>query len=152
MCDAGVYKNVVGCIQGLDAFGIEISFSCSYLERQLQLERPGPQVLLRWRLMWAWDQCKHLAEKVAVVCHDACQAECDLFAGGDVDWAVAAATVHWDAAVCCRCSSWQSQPVEAVDAGVEAFAIAAVAAAEAVVQQLEVWPMCQRVLELQCWG
>ena len=102
--------------------------------------------------MWSWDQCRHLAEKEAVVCHDACQAECDLSAGGHADWGVADASVHWDAVVCCRCSSWQSQPVEADDAGVEAFAIAAVAAAEAVVRQLEVWLLCLRVLELQCWG
>lgn len=102
--------------------------------------------------MWAWDQCRHLAEKVAVVCHYACQVDCDPSAGGHVDWAVAGAPVRWDAAVGCRCSSWQSQLVEAVYAGVEAFAIAAVAAAEAVVQQLEVWLLCLWVLELQCWA
>ena len=91
-----------------------------------------------------------MAETAAVVFHDTCQADADLSAGGHNDWAVAGAPVHWDAAVCCRCSSWQSRPVEDVDAGVEAFAIAAVAAAEALVQQLEVWLLCLRVLELRC--
>ena len=102
--------------------------------------------------MWSWDQCRHLAEKMAVACHDACQPDGDLSAVGHLDWAVAGASARWDAAIGCRCSSWQSQLVEAAFAGVKAFAIAAVAAAEAVVRQLEVWLLCLRVLELQCWG
>lgn len=121
----------------------------AYPEQQLQLEKLAPLVHERRKLLLALDRCRHLADKVAVACHDACQAETGLPAGRCVDPGVDGASVLWNVAACCGCLSWQSVLVVAVDALVEVDAIAAeaAAAADAGVQPLGVW-----VLGLQCWG
>ena len=133
----------------------------AYPEQQLQLERLAPQVHERWTLLLAVDQCRHLAEQVAVACHDACQAESDLPAGRCDGPGVAGASVLWNAAACRGCLSWQSALVVAVDAVVDGDAIAAetvaaaaVAAAGAAVavQARGVWLLSLWVLGLQCWG
>lgn len=126
----------------------------AYPEQQLQLEKLCLWGHERWKVLLALDQCRHLADWVAVVaCHGACQAGNDLPAGRCDDPGVDGASVLWSAAACCGCLSWQSQLTVAVDAIVEVDAMAAEAvAAAAVVQALGVWLLSLRVLGLQCWG